>query len=86
MSDVTRSEGGDFTVNAALIGSAFGLDPASVPAMMREGRITSRCETGQGSDAGRHRLHFYFGARTLRLTVADDGTILRRALFVSPAR
>ena len=85
MTDVIRSDDG-FTVDACLIGDALGIDPAHVPALMRQGRITSRCETGEGADAGRFRLSFFHGARTLRLTISTDGTILKRALFDSPAR
>lgn len=85
MTSVSRS-GDGFTVDASLIGDVFGINPAEVPALMREGRITSRYEKGEGDDAGRHRLSFFHAARTLRLTVSDDGSILKRAVFVSQPR
>lgn len=78
--EVTLSDTG-FEVEAALIASAFGLDPASVPDLMRAGAITSRCETGVGEDEGRWRLTFFHKGRALRLTVDATGAILLRATF-----
>lgn len=72
---------GGFTVDAALIAAAFGLSPADVPAAMRAGHITSRCETGIDADAGRFRLTFFHAGRALRLTVDGAGTVLSRATF-----
>lgn len=80
---VTRSEQG-FTVDAQLLGSAFGIEPARVPDLMRRNEITSRSETGVEEDAGLHRLTFYFRNRALRLTVDDAGTIVKRATFDAP--
>lgn len=77
---------GTFAVDAAYLAEAFGLDPARVPALMRENRITSRCETGQGADAGRFRLTFFHAGRALRLTVDADGRLLSRAQFDTPGR
>lgn len=70
-----------FTVDAEVIAAGFKLDPARVPAMLREGQITSRCETGVDEDAGRFRLTFYHNARALRLTVDAQGTVLQQARF-----
>jgi len=75
-----------FVVEAQELAAAFGLDPGQVPALMRENRITTRCETGQGEDAGRHRLTFYYRGQALRLTIDSGGTILKRARFDVPAR
>ncbi|EYD76014.1 hypothetical protein Rumeso_02443 [Rubellimicrobium mesophilum DSM 19309] len=80
MSEV-RLTGGGFEVEAGVLASAFRLDPAGVPGLMRSGAITSRCETGVDEDAGRWRLTFYHGGRALRLTVDGTGAILRRATF-----
>ncbi|WP_051631011.1 DUF6522 family protein [Afifella pfennigii] len=75
MSAVTVNADG-FVVPAELIARAFRLDPASVPQLMREGIITSRCEEGIAADAGRFRLTFFHAGRALRLIVDKDGRIL----------
>lgn len=73
-------------VDAQLIGERFGIDPATVPELMRLGTITSRSETGEGEDAGRHRLTFFFQGRALRLTVDSSGKILANSLLDLPGR
>ena len=80
MSGVSVTSDG-FTVEAEVIAAGFGLDPAEVPGMLRDRRITSRCETGTDEHAGRFRLTFYHDTRALRLTVDTRGTILQRARF-----
>jgi len=80
MAEVTIEDGG-FTVDAEAIGAAFGVKPADVPALMREGAITGRTERGEGADAGRFRLTLFHGGRALRLTVDADGRIVSRASF-----
>lgn len=80
MSGVVNTVDG-FTIDAEVIAAGFALDPAGVPGMLREGRITSRFETGIDEDAGRFRLTFYHANRALRLTVDAHGTILKRARF-----
>lgn len=81
--DVTEQ---GFVVDAHELAEAFGLEPDRVPELMRTSRITTRCETGEGEDAGRHRLTFFFKGRALRLTVDQAGRILKRARFDIPAR
>ena len=85
MSRVERTEEG-FVVDADLLAAAFRLPPAAVRDLMRDGRITSRCETGVDEDAGRWRLSFYHGGRVCRLTVDADGTLIGRATFPNPTR
>ena len=75
-----------FIVEAQELAAAFGVEPGQVPELMRANRITTRCETGEGEDAGRHRLTFFFRNQALRLTVDAEGTILKRARFDVPAR
>ncbi len=84
MSAVTFNADG-FTVDAEIVGRAFGLPPAEVPSKLRAGQITSRCETGVDEDAGRWRLTFYCGGKALRLVVDENGTILTRATFPAHA-
>ncbi|MBU3030594.1 DUF6522 family protein [Paracoccus marinaquae] len=80
MSDVELTAEG-FVVDAGLLAAAFGLQSSVVQDMMRNGRITSRSERGQGEDEGRWRLTFYYEARALRLTLDADGTVLSKASF-----
>lgn len=65
-----------FIVDAADLGPLLGLPPAEVPGLMRAGKITSLSETGQGTDAGRFRVTFRYGAIRLRFTVDAAGNIL----------
>jgi hypothetical protein len=66
-------------VDAATVAAGLGVDPALVPAYMRDGKITSRYERGVGDDAGRHRLTFFFANRRLRLVLDERGNILQRS-------
>ncbi|ETW10637.1 hypothetical protein ATO8_21191 [Roseivivax marinus] len=84
MSKVTFSTDG-FVVDAEIVGAAFDIPPADVPAKLRSGKITSRCETGVDDDAGRWRLTFYSGGRALRLVVDETGAILSRSKFPTKA-
>ncbi len=78
MSRVELEDGG-FQVDARVLGQDLRLDPAAVRTLLREGRITGRCERGEDADAGRHRLTFFYGNRRLRLIVDAAGNILRRS-------
>lgn len=77
-------DGDGFVVDAALVAEILGIGLAEVREGMRSGAITTRCEEGQGSDAGRWRLTFQHGGMARRLVVDAAGTILRRSAF--PAR
>lgn len=84
--DVTRS-GETFVVDAAVLADAFGLPEDAVRKAMADGRINSRCEMGMGEDAGRWRLTFRHGGRTLRLVVNAEGTVLARSrISAAPGR
>ncbi len=74
---------GRITVPAELLATSFGIEPAEVSEMMRSGDITSRSETGEGEHAGRFRVTFWYGARQVRLTCAEDGTVLTRVASVA---
>lgn len=67
---------GQPVIDAQDLGKLLGLDPADVQVKMREGQITSRFETGEGEDAGRFRLTFFFGDQRVRLTCAEDGEVI----------
>jgi len=75
---VERGAGG-FVVDARLLAEAFRVSEDAVRALMREGRITSRCEAGEGRDAGRWRLTFFHAGRACRITVDAEGRVLGRA-------
>lgn len=85
---MTRVErdGADFIVDAGLLAEAFGLRPAEVPGLMKEGRITSRCETGTDADAGSYRLTFWHGGQACRFTVDESGAVMKRATFDAARR
>ena len=85
MTDVAR-DGDGFVVDATILSVAFGRSAPEIRARMQDGRITSRCETGSGEDAGRWRLTFFHEGRALRLTVNARGEVLKRSMFDAPAK
>ncbi|TNF65102.1 MAG: hypothetical protein EP307_00665 [Rhodobacteraceae bacterium] len=86
MAEVEADGQGGFVVEAGTLARAFDLAPDQVRPLMQGGAITSRCEKGEGEDAGRWRLTFYHGDRAFRLVVDDAGTVLSRARFDAPRR
>jgi hypothetical protein len=65
------------TVEATDLAKAFGIAPSEVIALMREGAITSRFETGVDTDAGSFRLTFWHKTRRVRFTCDEAGTVLK---------
>ncbi|WP_375253952.1 DUF6522 family protein [Yoonia sp.] len=65
------------TVNADDLGPLLGLSPADVPAKMRAGEITSQSEHGEGEDAGRIRLTFWYAGQRVRLICDAQGEVLK---------
>ena len=80
MTQIEINQGG-FVVEASVIASAFGLAPEDIQPLMRNGEITSKCETGVGEDEGRSRLTFHYSDRAVRLVVDQTGAILKQASF-----
>ncbi len=68
--------GGLPTIDAGDLGGLLDLPPSEIQALMRAGKITSRFETGEGEDAGKIRLTFFYVGTRVRLTCAGDGTVL----------
>jgi hypothetical protein len=66
-------------VDVHVIGRALDIDQSSVQSLMREGKITTLSEHGVGDDAGTYRLTFFYNNRRARLTVSEEGHILRRS-------
>ncbi|MEO3416738.1 DUF6522 family protein [Roseovarius sp. CAU 1744] len=75
---------GGVTVDARDLAPLIGCRPADVPGLMREGKITSVFERGEGADAGRFRVSFRFGATKVRFTCAEDGTVLSQIRTTVP--
>lgn len=63
-------------VDAALLAKAFRIGTDALRQSMRDGTITSRCERGEGADAGRVRLVFFSSKRRVRITADDSGNVL----------
>lgn len=82
MTGVER-DGDSFVVDAAILADEFGLSEDDVRQGMRNGAITSRCETGVDEDAGRWRLTFHHGDRALRLVVDEAGEVITRSRFAT---
>ena len=80
MTKVER-DGAGFVVSAALLAEAFKMTEDGVRLAMREGTLTSRCEAGKGTDAGRWRLTFRHAARACRFTLDASGAILSTSRF-----
>ncbi|MBI6628825.1 DUF6522 family protein [Pontibaca salina] len=63
-------------IDAQAVASGLQIDAAALKQGMRDGSITSRCERGEGEDAGRVRVTFFSPARRMRITADDAGNIL----------
>lgn len=66
-------------VDAEVIGRALDIDQSLVQPLMREGKITTLSEHGVGDDAETYRLTFFYSNRRARLTVSEEGHVLRRS-------
>lgn len=66
-------------VDATIVAAGLQLAPEALRAALHNGTVTSTCETGEGSDAGRTRVTFYSATRRMRLVVDATGTVLQRS-------
>lgn len=80
MNQIER-DGAGFVIPAALLAEAFKMTEDDVRRTMREGTLTSRCEAGEGADAGRWRLTFHHAGRACRFTLDTTGAILTTSRF-----
>jgi Fe-S cluster biogenesis protein NfuA len=78
-------EGGGWTVRAEHLAPGLGVDPETLRAEMRAGRVTSVEERGEGADAGLTRLTVRWGARLWRAIVGPDGRARAAAAPAAPA-
>ncbi len=77
--DTVSFEAGAIEVPAEVIAVGLDVAPQSIHSLMRNGDLTSICEKGAESDAGRFRLTFFLKSRRFELIVDSDGRILRRS-------
>jgi len=76
-----KRDGSGFVVPAALLAEAFKMTEDDVRLAMRDGTLTSRCEAGEGDDAGRWRLTFRHAGRACRFTLDATGAILKSSRY-----
>lgn len=69
--------GGEAIIDAEVLAPALGLSPDELKDEMREGLVYGVAEAGVAEDAGRTRLTFRYRARSWRVVVLRDGTLLR---------
>jgi hypothetical protein len=74
-----KFEDSGFQVDAAVIGKGLGIEASAVQPLLREGKITSRHERGEGADVGRSRLTFFLDNRRFHIIVSETGQIIRRS-------
>lgn len=72
-------EGGTLQVDAIVVAAGLQLTPEALRIALRDGTVTSRCEAGQGEDAGRFRITFFSATRRMRLVVDATGAVLQRS-------
>jgi hypothetical protein len=70
-----------FLVDAALIGELLHIPASRIPALMREGEITSACERGMDEHEGEFRLTFFYRNRRARLGTDLAGRVVRRSVI-----
>ena len=75
-----KFEQGAVRVDAEMIAAGLAIDPALVHPLLREGKITSLCESGIDQDAGLYRLTFFHESRRLRLVTDAAGNIIERSV------
>lgn len=73
---VTLSKDGA-TIDANDLGPLLGISPAKVPEKMRTAEITSLSEEGEGEDAGRTRLTFWYAGKRVRIVCDADGNVIK---------
>jgi hypothetical protein len=66
-------------IDANLLGEGLGIEPRSIPGLLRSGAITGRCERGIGEDEGRYRMSFFHQGRRFRIVIHESGRVLQRS-------
>lgn len=68
-----------FTIDVNDLAPLLEIAPEEVQALMRDKKIMTQSEIGIDEHAGTHRLTFRYGGISVRLTVDDDGNVLKRS-------
>lgn len=66
-------------IDARVIGTGLGLEPAQAQALMQAEKISLLCERGTGEDQGWHRITFYYSGRRFRILIDSVGRICEAA-------
>lgn len=70
---------GQLTVDAADLAPLLEIEPDVLRTQMRDGEVRILSETGEGGDAGRHRVTFWTKQWRVRLTCDADGTVVKQS-------
>tara|TARA_R110000751_G_scaffold307896_1_gene433980 strand:+ start:1475 stop:1819 length:345 start_codon:yes stop_codon:yes gene_type:complete len=70
---------GAIQVDADVVATGLGIAVTRLRDDMRDGKVTSLCESGIDQDSGRHRLTFFSKSRRFRVVVDDKGHIIQRS-------
>jgi hypothetical protein len=68
-------------IDGALLASLLGVPASDLQALMREGRITSKCEEGAAEHHGQLRLTFFHGNRRACVSIDRSGRILTQSII-----
>jgi hypothetical protein len=69
----------EIQIDAAVVAAGLGIELSAVCGLMRSGQLTSLCERGEGDDQGRFRMTFFYRGKRFRVTVDEEGRIVRRS-------
>jgi hypothetical protein len=72
-------QAGAIQIDSKVIGEGLNMDPSVVQELIREGKITSRCERGIEEDEGRYRLTFFSKQSRFRLVIDSMGNVIQRS-------
>lgn len=72
-------EDNNFIVDAALVAFLLNVTPDAVQPLMRDGHITTRCETGIDNHGGQYRLNFFYGKRRARVNIDAAVRVISRS-------
>lgn len=72
-------QAGAIQIDSMVIGEGLKMDPSVVQELIREGKITSRCERGIEEDEGRYRLTVFNTQRRFRIVIDSTGTVIQRS-------
>lgn len=73
-------------VEASDLGLLLDVAPQDVPIKMRNGEITSQSAQGEGDDAGRTRLTFWYDGKRVRLFCDATGEVVKTSRTLAPRR